>query len=128
MSHLKLALCGALAAAAAAVAGPLVAVAAPNAPDGEVLFRQRCAMCHSNVATKQVPLGPNLVGVVGRKAGSTPFKHSPALTASGITWDTAKLEQYLAGPTKLVPGSKMVVSVPDAAQRAALARYLATLR
>lgn len=112
----------------AALGSAQLSRAAPPTPGGDTLFRQRCVMCHSNVAGKTTPLGPNLVGVVGRKAGSTTFKHSPAMKASGIVWNSASLDRYLASPTKTVPGSKMTVSVADAGQRAALIRYLGTLK
>ncbi len=104
-----------------------VGAAAP-APGGETLFRQRCQSCHSVAPGRTTPLGPNLVGVVGRKAGSTPFRYSPALKASGLTWNRATLDRFLAAPTRAVPGTRMVVAVPDAAQRAALIGYLETKR
>lgn len=93
-----------------------------------MLFRQRCSMCHSATASRQVPLGPNLAGVVGRKAGSATFAYSPALKKSGLTWTRANLDRYLTAPARMVPGTKMVVAVPSAADRAALLNYLATAR
>lgn len=101
--------------------------AAAQAVNGETLFRQRCQSCHGT-AGKPTPLAPDLAGVVGRKAGSTTFNHSPALKKSGITWNRANLDAFLAAPVKMVPGTRMVISVPDAAQRKALVAYLATLR
>jgi glucose/arabinose dehydrogenase len=66
---------------------------------------------------------------MGRKAGSGPhFGYSKALRSSGITWDEATLDRFLQAPSKLVPGTTMVVPVPDAAERRALITYLATLR
>lgn len=112
-----------LAAAYAALATP----AAAQAVNGETLFRQRCQSCHGT-AGKPTPLAPDLAGVVGRKAGSTTFNHSPALKKSGVTWTRATLDTFLAAPMKMVPGTRMVISVPDAAQRKALVAYLATLR
>lgn len=114
--------------AAAWIAASGQAVSAQNAPNGELLFRQRCSMCHSAVATRQVPLGPNLAGVVGRKAGATGFAYSPALKASGLAWNRANLDRFLTAPTRMVPGTKMVVVVPSPADRAALLNYLATTR
>lgn len=104
-----------------------VGAAAP-APGGETLFRQRCQSCHSVAPGRTTALGPNLAGVVGRKAGSTAFRYSPALKASGTTWNRATLDRFLAAPTRAVPGTRMVVSVPDAAQRAALIGYLESKR
>jgi cytochrome c len=103
-------------------------VSAAPAPNGETLFNQRCKACHSAVANKPSPLGPNLAGVVGRKAGSLTFAYSPALKASGLVWTKPQLDKYLTAPTKMVPGTRMVLSVPDAAQRKAIVDYLAKQR
>lgn len=101
---------------------------AVGAPSGDQLFRQRCAMCHSVDRTKTTPLGPNLVGVVGRRSGSTTFAYSPQLKAAGLTWDRATIDRFLAAPTRVVPGTKMVIAVPNPAERAALVSYLATVK
>jgi cytochrome c len=110
----------------------LIATATPGsaapAGSGDALFRQRCALCHSNVAGKVSPLAPNLVGVVGRKAGTTTFNYSTAMAASNIVWTRPNLDKYLAAPAKMVAGTKMGVAVADAKQRAALIDYLATLK
>lgn len=101
---------------------------AVGAPSGDQLFRQRCAMCHSVDKARNTPLGPNLVGVVGRKAGATTFAYSPQLKAANLTWDRATLDRYLTAPTRVVPGTKMVIAVPNTAERAALVSYLATVK
>ena len=67
--------------------------------------------------------------MVGRKAGTVPgFSYSAALKESGITWNAATLDQWLTGPMRMVPGTRMVISVPDAARRKQLVQYLATLK
>jgi cytochrome c len=106
-------------------AASAAALAAPSKPDGGLVFKQRCQACHSASAAKTTPLAPNLAGVVGRKAASTSFAYSPALKKSNLTWTRASLDKYLAAPIKMVPGTRMVVSVPDPAQRAALVDFLA---
>ena len=103
-----------------------VALAQP-APSGETLFKQRCSICHSVDPATPSTLGPLLAGVVGRKAASTAFPgYSAALKKSGLTWTPAKLDTFLAGPSKLVPGTRMSVILSDAAQRTGIVRYLAT--
>lgn len=102
------------------------AEAAATSPDGATLFRQRCGTCHA--VGRPSTLGPDLVGVVGRKAASKDFKYSPALQKSGLTWTKANLDKFLAAPTRVVPGTRMVIALPDAAQRAAVIDYLAKLR
>jgi cytochrome c len=46
---------------------------------------------------------------------------------SGITWSEETLDRFLANPGGLVPGTRMTIAIKDAAQRAALVDYLATL-
>ena len=94
------------------------------APSGETLFKQRCAACHSVVAGKAAGVGPNLVGVVNRKAATQTFAYSPALKNAGLTWSKANLDRYLTKPTAMVPGTRMSVALPDPNQRAALIAYL----
>lgn len=53
-------------------------------------------------------LGPHLVKIFGRKAGSIEnFKYSSALKDSGIIWSEETLKGYLANPRKYIPGTKM---------------------
>ena len=72
--------------------------------------------------------GPTLVGVMGRKAGTSPhFGFTQALKDSGLVWNAETLGLYLTDPTTAVPGSTMSVTVPDASDRADVIAYLATL-
>ena len=102
------------------------AMAAGNAQAGAALVKARCQACHVvTKGAKPTALAPNLYGVVGRKAGSSEFaQYSPALKASGIVWTPAKLDTFLQAPAKLVPGTKMFMAVPDAAQRADVVAFL----
>ena len=98
---------------------------AQAAPDGATIYKQRCQVCHGAAGAKPSPLGPSLAGVVGRKAAGTPFAYSAALKASKIVWTRETLDKFLAGPSKLVPGTRMAMTVPDAAQRSAVVGFLA---
>jgi cytochrome c2 len=77
---------------------------------GERVF-QRCFACHSVVAGEDKLPGPNLDGVVGRRAGTLPgFRFSPALIeagAGGLVWTRATLDAYLADPERFLPGTEM---------------------
>ena len=74
-------------------------------------------------------LGPNLLGIFGRQAGAgANFNYSKALAVQrGSIWDSATLDHFLANPMAAVPGTTMLVSVPDAGNRRDLIAYLATL-
>jgi glucose/arabinose dehydrogenase len=50
------------------------------------------------------------------------------MTNSGLTWDAATLNRFLAAPTQVVPGSSMVVAVPGRAEREDLIAYLRSVR
>ena len=56
------------------------------------------------------------------------FNFSPALKASGVTWDRQSLDTWLQGPMKMVPGTRMVIGVPDPQRRKDVIDYLETLK
>lgn len=97
---------------------------------GRRVFRE-CAVCHvvgapgSREAGLRL-IGPNLYGVIGRKAGAVEgFTYSPAMLKSGLVWDEATLDRYLERPTEVVPGNRMsYVGEKDPAKRAAIIAYL----
>lgn len=106
--------------AAAWATDPSVAQAAA----GQRLFQQRCGACHQ-IATTRNGAGPHLQGVVGRAAGSVEgFSYSPALRGSGITWTPETLETYLANPTAMVRGTRMVQRFNNADERRAVIVFL----
>ena len=82
-------------------------VEAANVKKGKKVFN-KCRACHTLKAGGKNKVGPNLHGVMGRKAGMVKgFKYSKAMLKSGLTWDDATLDKYLTKPKKLVPKTKM---------------------
>lgn len=86
-----------------------------------------CTGCHSTQPGKTM-FGPSLAGLSGRKAGTVPgYAYSPALKASGLTWNAATLDRWLKGPQRLVPGTRMpFAGMQDAKARKAVIGYLLT--
>lgn len=81
---------------------------AQSAERGERTFNQQCKACHTVEKGGPSPIGPNLFGVVGRKAGSLDgYSYSEAMKKSGITWDDVALGDYLKDPKAKVPQGKM---------------------
>jgi cytochrome c len=105
------------------------AAAGPDIANGKLTFTAMCSVCHATTPTGGPTLAPNLLGVVGRPAGSEPgfAQYTPALKASGITWSTKTLDQFLVNPMAKVPGTAMPMLIPDDKTRADVVAYLATL-
>jgi cytochrome c len=78
-----------------------------NAKAGQAAFR-KCASCHQVGRYAQAGYGPQLNGIIGRRAAATPdFKYSEAMKKSGIVWTEQKLAAYLRAPHDVVPGTSM---------------------
>jgi len=80
-------------------------VHAADAEHGRQVF-QACAACHGDGSGGD--LGPSLVGVIGRKAGSREdFRYSAAMTRAGFAWDEATLIAFVRDPRSVVAGTRM---------------------
>jgi cytochrome c len=89
--------------------------AAGDAAHGATVYRQ-CMICHS---LDKNGIGPSHHNVFGRAAGSVAnYTCSAALKTSNIVWNETTLDQWLANPQALVPGTKMMFSVDNAQDRA----------
>ncbi|MFL6576043.1 MAG: PQQ-dependent sugar dehydrogenase, partial [Povalibacter sp.] len=101
-------------------------VSAADVNAGKSFFKQQCLLCHSAEPNDNGGgQGPNLRGVVGRRAATDPqFTYTPALRGSNLTWDPATLSRFLVSPTTVVPGTNMVIAVPAQADRENVIAYL----
>jgi len=94
-----------------------------DAARGKLVFEKRCASCHSMTKNQE---GPQLAGLLGRKAGSVVrFGYSTALKKSGLTWTEATLDRWLADPDTLVPDTNMEYRVRNTDERRDVIAYLA---
>jgi cytochrome c len=100
-------------------------VLAQDAAAGEKDFLI-CRACHQIGPNAKNAVGPVLNGVVGRKAGTYPgYQYSDANKNSGLTWTPDELDQYLAGPQKVVPHTKMIFpGFPDEQKRKDVIAFL----
>jgi cytochrome c len=99
-------------------------VSAGDTKKGKRVFN-KCKTCH--VLNKQKNrIGPHLVGVFGRKAGTVKgFKYSKAMLKSGIVWDEKTIDAYITKPKKFIPGNKMIFAgLKKKKQRDDLIAYL----
>lgn len=112
--------------AALTLPGAAVAQTKPaGAAAGKLVF-MRCMACHSVEKGGPNKVGPNLSGVVGRKAAAVAgYRYSPALTGAKLTWTEAQLDKWLTRPAGLVPGTSMVFAgLPKPEDRANVIAYL----
>lgn len=106
-----------------------VAASAQDVENGKAVFK-KCMACHQ---FGKSAVGPDLKGVVGRKAGTVEgYAYSDAVKTSGITWDEATISEYITNPkanptTKEPWKNKMIFpGIKDDAERKDLIAYLAT--
>ncbi len=117
---------------APAAVEPTAAALPPGHPDvatpgGEPAALAKCKVCHNFNEGEGPKVGPNLYGVYGRPAGTSPgYNYSPAMKNSGLTWDEATLDEYIAAPQTKVPGARMPMGEPDPAKRAEIIAFLKT--
>jgi cytochrome c len=90
---------------------PIAAHADGDAVAGKKVFN-KCMACH-DAKTDKSKVGPSLLGVVGRTAGtleSFSGKFSDNMVeagAGGMVWDDANLAAYLKDPKAVIPKGKM---------------------
>ncbi|HEY1493906.1 MAG TPA: c-type cytochrome [Candidatus Solibacter sp.] len=91
-------------------------------PPGKELFERRCTGCH---AIDRDKAGPRLSGVFGRRAGAVAsFTYSDALRKSGVVWNRATLDRWLANPESVAPDNDMPFRLADERERTAIIEYL----
>ena len=104
-----------------------VAAARGDEPGAGEAILKKCEICHSLTAGGPTKAGPNLHGIYGRKAGTTPgFAFSSAMKNSSIVWDDGTLTAFLRNPKDALAGNRM--SFPGITDEAALADLLARLK
>jgi cytochrome c len=100
-----------------------------DAAKGETAFIRQCALCHTANAGEPNRFGPNLFGILDRKAGSVPgFRYSAAFRAmASWNWSADVLAAWITSSLSMVPGTTMGVfqGVADR-DRGDIVAYLAT--
>ncbi len=96
-----------------------------NASLGRLYFIQ-CQACHTLAEDGVNQVGPNLWGVVGRRAGQRDdFNYSTAFDDADIEWTLAALDEFLIKPNDYVPGTLMIFNgIAEEEKRRDLLAYL----
>jgi cytochrome c2 len=87
---------------------------------------ERCMACHGDKSD----IGPSLIGVFGRKAGSRDdFRYSRAMSRSDIVWNEQNLDAFLKAPAQFLPGTRMPFEgLSSEVERAAVIQHLKSLK
>ncbi len=105
-----------------------LASAQGDAVQGRDLYQRSCIGCHGDKETVQ-RVGPSLVGLVGRRAGTVAGSpYSRNLYDADIVWNEKSLQSFLASPTDAVHGTIMPIGVHDPRERDDIIAYLKTLK
>jgi len=130
MSAIRLVRMLALAALLAAPAAHSSDAKGDAANGKEVFMASGCPACHGVTKEDNSKVGPNLVGVVGRMAGTTQSLLGPSenMKKYGVTWSAETLNEFLVNPSAKVPGTAMAGILTDPQQRADVIAYLSTLK
>lgn len=116
--------------------GAVAGVAAAAAPGKELeagrsLAASHCAVCHTFEKGAPPGQGPNLFGIVGRKAGAAEgFAYSESFkkALASRSWDPQLLDRWLTDTQVVAPGSAMTYFQDDPKKRKRLIAFLASLR
>jgi cytochrome c len=93
---------------------------------GQLVFNNACRTCHTTRKGDN-RLGPDLHGIIGRKAGtSMGFSYSSAMATADLVWDEATLDRFIANPDQVLPGNNMKPygGLSSAEDRSKIIQYL----
>ncbi|MBU6448984.1 MAG: c-type cytochrome [Rhodospirillales bacterium] len=118
-------------AAPAPAAAPVETLAAlltkADPAKGQALFQEQCSACHTITKGGPNGAGPNLYGMVGAKAFSTPgYSFSDAVKSkAGQPWTVETLDAWLKAPMSYAPGTYMAYpGIKNDQTRADMIAYL----
>ena len=115
--------------AAALIAGAAASAHAESA--GEKLYKQNCAACHAIAKDAPMGMGPNLLGVIGRQAGTMagfPYSNEFKGALNGKDWTPELLDKWLEQPQNVAKGTYMMYQQADGSVRKEIIEYLKTVK
>ena len=80
-----------------------------DADAGKAQFTRLCGGCHKVGPDARSSFGPQLNGLIGRKAGSSEdYQYSDAMRNAGFVWTPEQFSAYIEDPSDVVPGTRMI--------------------
>lgn len=101
---------------------------AEDAENSKIAFNTHCRTCHS-LKQDDNRLGPTVFGIVGKPAGQAAGYRGYSGGLTGITWDEATLDRFIADPASVSSSTNMIYPpVSDAGERRRIIAFLKTLK
>lgn len=100
-----------------------------SADDGanKVAFNNHCRNCHS-FKQGDNRLGPSMYGVYGANSGQVSGFRNYSGTLTGVVWDEATLDRFIADPASISAGTTMnYPHVADPRERAKIIAFLKSI-
>ena len=99
--------------------------ASTSATEGAKVFK-KCLACHNIGKGDPNKIGPNIFGVINRRAGSvSDYKYSKAILTYGKVWSFEEMNGFLTKPKDWIKGTKMsFAGLKKAKDRAAVILYM----
>ena len=93
-----------------------IAAARADTADPQMVFNNACRTCHS------MKEGDNRLTLPS-------YQYSSSMQSSGVTWDAATLDKFIANPDEVVGGNKMkpFTGIADAGQRKEIIGFLKSI-
>jgi len=105
-----------------------VGVARAEEDEGKIAFNNHCRGCHS-IKPGDNRLGPSMFAIVGARAGEVSGYRGYSGGLTGVMWDEATLDRFIADPMSVSPNTNMTSPpVLDAAERRKIIAFLKTLK
>ena len=95
--------------------------------DKKIAFNTHCRTCHS-FKKDDNRLGPTMYGIFGARAGEVRGYYGYSGSLSGITWDEATLDKFIANPASVSTSTNMIAPpVANPAERGKIIEFLKSI-
>jgi cytochrome c len=102
-------------------------IAAAADQDNMIAFNNHCRTCHS-FKKDDNRLGPTMYGIYGAMAGQVKSYRGYSGSLSGIIWDEATLDKFMASPASVSTSTNMIFPpVADATERRKIIEFLKSI-
>ena len=109
------------------VSAVFVADASAEDDTAGLAFNNHCRTCHS-IKKGDNRLGPSMYGIYGAQAGRVEGYRGYSGGLTGLVWDEATLDRFIANPAAISSGTNMITPpVSDPTERKKIIQFLKSI-